>query len=238
MVRLGIGDPGKQKSKFGILALDVLPREVRVLGAKQLQLDYTVVEGAIDAMHQRLNFLRFIVELNNTGQHVVDSMRRYHPRVPLWPITTVGRALTSDEKIQGMQTMHKQGAAEYVKRLKDAGVLKFPLQSTPELEELKRQMEGFLPHVTEAGHMSYFTEGNQPDDLVMCLIMGCFVGQNFMEGDLAPMVLSQSADSNFWASVKSDNEKAYDNFAEKKLNQIKIPGFKITGVDINGEQMI
>jgi hypothetical protein len=235
IVRLGVGDPGKKKSKFGILVLDILPREVRVMGAKQLQMDYTVVEAEIEGMHKRFGFQRFVVEWNNVGQHVVDSFRRYHPTVPLWPVTTIGRVVTDQEKIQSKQTMHKQGAAEYVKRLKDAGILKFPEQSTPDLEELKRQMEGFLPHGTDAGHISYYTEGEQPDDLVMCLIMGCFVGQAFMEQDVLPTVMSMSNDSDYWAGLKTRAQEAFDKTARKKIDTLLQPGIEISNITTDGE---
>lgn len=235
MVKLGAGDPGKKKSKFGLLIIDVLPREVRVLGAKQMQMDYTAVEAEIDSLHKRFALHRFILELNNTGQHVIDSMKRYHPSVPVWPITTVGRALTNEDKIQGMQTMHKQGAAEYVKRLKDAGILKFPEQTTPDLEELKRQMEGFLPHITPAGHMSYYTDGEQADDLVMCLIMGCYVGQVFMDTDLTPLVMGQTSDADYWAGVKTRAQEAFDKMARRRVASLHAPGMEISDIKVDGE---
>lgn len=239
IIRLGAGDPGKQRSRFGIVIADVLQNEIRVRGAKEYgRFDYTVVEDDIDVLCRQLKLRRFSVELNNTGQHVVDSIKRYHPAVPLFTVNTVGKAVTDPDKIAEDRSMYKEGTAEWVARLKQTGVLKFPKETTPALEELKRQMENFLPHVTPTGHISYHTDGTMRDDLVMALLILCYTSQAFLDRNYQPTVLGGASDTDYWEKWKSSPQQIFEqNNLGARLRAMRdgSPGLEITEVRVNGE---
>jgi len=233
MIRLASGDPGKEKSRFAILIADVYPKEIQIRGAKEYRkFDYTLVEDDIARLHMEHKFRQFVVELNNTGKHVVDNMKRYHPHVQLWPVNTVGKPVTDPDKVREGHSMYKKGTAEYVKKLKDDGIIKFPRQSTPVLEELKRQMEGFLPYVTPTGSITYHSEGMQRDDLVMALLLLCFRAEVFMNSSQEPVVAGIGSDEDYWQSLKSDKDRllAKPRMQErmKSLQDLSITDVKIS----------
>lgn len=238
-VRLGFGDPGKQKSRYAVLVADILPTEIRIRGAKEWsRFNYTEVADDIAAMHGKHNFRRFGIELNNTGQHVQDYFVRFHPDFPLWPVNTVGRPVTDPDKIREGKSMYKQGTAEWVKQLKEDGVLKFPKDTTPALEELKRQMEGFLPHPTETGRISYHTEGMQRDDLVMCLLGLCYIATPFIKGSLRPVVVSGKEGEEYWAALKSKEQNVFEKVFRGRLDGMRaMPGWQITDVQVDGQSV-
>jgi len=57
------------------------------------------------------------------------------------------------------------------------------------MKELKRQISIFAEHRTESGQISYYAEGKEHDDLVMALMLACFVGRRFLRASPKRLVV-------------------------------------------------
>ena len=53
----------------------------------------------------------------------------------------------------------------------------FTSRSTPELDTLKEQLSNFAEHKTKTGTVSYYAEGNEHNDLVMALMLACWLAR-------------------------------------------------------------
>ncbi len=214
VIKLLSGDPGKMKSSFGCVYMNVMPNQLRVMGAKRFggktdstqstqKIDYTEIEAWFNQKHKELDLHYVPIETNNTGNHVLDDFHRFYPDVPVFPINTVGKA-NDPTKLASGHTMVKSDAALLTKKMKDAGILIFPEETTPELEELKRQMETFLPKVTPSGEVSYHAEGNNQDDLVMALIFDVHIGYRFLSSGQRIFLNARSVEKDNILKVLND----------------------------------
>jgi len=149
------------------------------MGAKRwLGRAYLDVEKEIANIHSNSPFDFYVVERNNTGEHVVEVLKK-HYRLPVLAVTT-GRELKTKEKIYSPKVMDKNEMVKYMIILIQEKKLKFPKTKTMELTELERQMSIFAEHKTEAGKFTYHAEGAEHDDLVMALMLACFIGRYYI----------------------------------------------------------
>lgn len=58
------------------------------------------------------------------------------------------------------------------------------------MEELKRQISIFASHKTEARHISYRAPGSEHDDMVMALMLACFIGKHYLESNIGKIKVS------------------------------------------------
>lgn len=224
--RLFALDAGKRRSHFGALYAQLMPHpvnEIRILGAKEYAFDYTIVEQDVLNLHAKHKFHEIIIERNNTGDHVIDSLRyMYRQRrtvgtLPIFELTTTGTLPKEPE--EHPELMHKTTTAEYVKELKDKGVIKTPKELTPALKRLEEQMGNFLPHYSQAGNRTYYADGEERDDLVMCMLFICHRARPYLGKNFQPKAASWGADNDYWASLKAEGK---DSRKERILSQPRI----------------
>jgi len=77
--------------------------------------------------------------------------------------------------------MDKNEMVKYMIILAGEGRVIYPANKSPEMKELQRQMSIFAEHKTESGKsFAYYAEGNEHDDLVMALMLACFVARYYI----------------------------------------------------------
>ena len=172
-------DPGKQRDSFAFVGTEIRDRSLYIITAKRwLGRAYIDVEKEINQSHKKNPYDKYVVERNNTGEHVVEILSRgYH--LPVWPVVT-GKELKSKDKIYSPKIMDKNEMVKYMIILGGEGRLIYPANKSDEMKELQRQMAIFAEHKTEAGKFTYFAEGNEHDDLVMALMLACFVARYYI----------------------------------------------------------
>lgn len=173
-------DPGKQRDSFAFVGTEIREKKIYVRGARRwLGRDYIDVERHIGmTVHQNTPFDYYVVERNSMGEHVVEVLKRQY-KLPVLPVTTQ-RETKDKKKIYSPRIMGKNEMVRYMLILIQEGRLVFPKTKNDEIRELERQMSIFAEHKTEAGQFSYHAEGDEHDDLVMALMLACFIGRFYI----------------------------------------------------------
>lgn len=163
-------DPGKQRDSFALVSVEEDGDKYLVKNAQRfLGRDYLEVEKTIAILHQKAKFNYIILELNNTGHHVLEVLRnQYH--LPVLAVTTT-KDVTDEEKKRSHQIMDKNEMVRLMMHWFQDGTIVFPRNTNQELDELKRQLSIFSEIKTESGRVSYRAEGSEHDDLVMALML-------------------------------------------------------------------
>ena len=162
-------DPGKQKDSFGVVAAKRENGIIYVLNAQRfLGMKYLEVEEHITNLYKNHQYDYVVLELNNTGHHVIEVLERNG--VPITPVTTIAN-IKDPKKKYDPQKMEKNEIVKQMMSLFQENKIVFPVRSNPELDELKRQLSIFSEIKTEAGNVSYRAEGQEHDDLVMALML-------------------------------------------------------------------
>lgn len=178
-------DPGKQKSQFGFVGIDVKDNKIYILGAKRWGREqYTVLEDYIaNEIHPKHRFNFYVVEINNVGIHVAEVLEQKH--LPIVAVNT-----SANLKKDNSKTMDKNAMVNWLLQFQQQGRLIWPNKTTPEVEELKRQWSLFEEHKTDAGRVSYHAPGEEYDDLTMALILACWLGRQYIDNDQTMVVAS------------------------------------------------
>jgi len=175
------GDPGKHMDAFGIVVIRVKSKYIEVIGAKQFKkFDYIDVENYFEEKYHELDPVHIVIELNNTGTHVVENLVRMNDIPVIVPVTT-STDLKDIKKIYSVKTMDKNSMVPWLKASIQNNVIRFPKKGSKDMEELKRQISIFASHKTEARHISYRAPGSEHDDMVMALMLACFIGKHYLE---------------------------------------------------------
>jgi len=163
-------DPGKQRDSFALVAVEEEGGKYLVKNAQRfLGRDYLEVEKSIAELHKIARFSYIILELNNTGHHVLEVLRnQYH--LPVLAVTTTAD-VKDEEKKRSHSIMDKNEMVRQMMHWFQDGTIIFPKNSNQELDELKRQLSIFSEIKTESGKVSYRAEGSEHDDLVMALML-------------------------------------------------------------------
>lgn len=179
-------DPGKQKSSFALVGVEVKDNKIFVKGAKSwLGKAYLKVENDIEKIQQKQKFSYLVVEQNNVGIHVVEVLRD-QKHLPIKAVTTSihVKEATTDK-------MDKNAMVQWLLLLQQEGRLIWPKKTTPEVDELKRQWSLFEEKKTETGKVSYSAPGEQHDDYVMALMLACHVAREYIDNDREMTVASK-----------------------------------------------
>ena len=178
MIRLLGLDPGKHYDSFGLVLVEVEPqrKEIRVMGAKEWRgKAYLQIENEIAEIYQRHHVDHIVIERNHTGEHIYEVLQK-QKHLPVFAITTSNNI--NPERIHSGKTMDKNATVQYLIQLIQEEKLIFPtIIKNPAVKELKRQMTVFAEHRTEAGHLAYYAQGNEHDDLVMALLLVCYIAR-------------------------------------------------------------
>ena len=173
-------DPGKQVDSFALCGVEVKEKKIFVLGAKRwLGRAYLEVEREIHLIDAKNPFDYYVVERNNTGEHVIEVLRSNYS-LPIVPVTTVSKG-TDEKRIFNPKLMDKIDMVRYMLIMFRDGRIVFPREPKGEVLELMRQLSIFSEKKTETGKVSYQAEGSEHDDLVMALMLACFMARNFVD---------------------------------------------------------
>ena len=175
-------DSGKKKDSFAFVGVEIKNNNIYVIGVKTwLGRNYIDVENLISEIHDTTPFNYYVVEINNTGEHVFEELK-YRHKIPNVIPTFTTRETKDQSKINTGRVMPKNQMVVWMSRMFQSNRIKFPKKSNKDIDELKRQISIFSEIITESGSASYRAEGNEHDDTVMALMLACFIGRNFIKG--------------------------------------------------------
>jgi len=171
-------DPGKMRDGFALAAIQTDRKNIYIVGAAEwLHKDYTDVEQEIYQIHKTIAkkpFDHIGVEVNNSGPQVFESLRNMG--LPVMAINTVGK-VTDPKKLRLGNSMVKNDMVHWLKRMIQDDKLFFPDIDSPGTLKLKHQLPQFSRKITEAGNLSYSAQGSEHDDLVMALLIACYIAR-------------------------------------------------------------
>tara|TARA_R110002012_G_scaffold64769_1_gene170210 strand:+ start:7384 stop:8052 length:669 start_codon:yes stop_codon:yes gene_type:complete len=174
-------DSGKQRDSFAFVGIEVKNNNVYVKGVKTwLGRKYIEVENLIKEIHVTKPFDFYVVEINNTGEHVFEELK-YRHKIPNVIPTFTSANVKDQSKINSGRVMPKNQMVLWLARMFQQNRIKFPVKSNKNIEELKRQIAIFSEHISEAGNVSYRAEGTEHDDTVMALMLACFIGRAYVK---------------------------------------------------------
>ena len=174
-------DSGKMRDSFAFVGIEIKNNNIHVLGVKTwLGRKYIEVENLISKIHDEKPFNYYVVEINNTGEHVFEELK-YRHHIPNVIPTFTTRETKDQSKINTGRVMPKNQMVWFMARMFQQNRIKFPKTTNKDVEELKRQIAIFSEHITEAGNVSYRAEGTEHDDTVMALMLACFIGRSFIK---------------------------------------------------------
>ena len=182
LFRIAALDPGKLRDSAGLVSLVINPPENEIFvefARRWLRRDYLSVEADIARMYKKAKWLTIYAERNNIGEHVIEVLQQRYS-LPVQPVTTAGR-ITDPEKMKKTKTMSKPEMVTWYLKAKQAHMVKFPQNSkNPDIMELERQISIFAEKITDAGTVTYGAPGQEHDDLVMALLIGCFAARHWL----------------------------------------------------------
>ena len=174
-------DSGKQRDSFAFVGIEIKNDNIYVLGVKTwIQRKYIEVENLIANIHNNKKFDFYVVEVNNTGEHVYEELKYRHKIPNVIPVFTTAN-VKDQMKIARGKVMPKNQMVLYMARMFQNNRIKFPSKTNDHIEELKRQISNFSEHITEAGNASYYAEGTEHDDTVMALMLAIFIGRHYIK---------------------------------------------------------
>ena len=176
-------DSGKQRDSFAFVGTEIKNDDIYVLGVKTwLGRKYIEVENLIANIHDTQPFDYYVVEVNNTGEHVYEELKYRHKIPNVIPVFTTAN-VKDQIKIATGKSMPKNQMVLYMARMFQNNRIKFPNKTNKHIEELKRQISNFAEHITEAGNASYYAEGTEHDDTVMALMLAIFIGRHHIKNN-------------------------------------------------------
>ena len=190
MIRIAGLDSGKQKDQSCLVSIQVNPilKEVFVEACKfwPRRTEYEKIEADIARIHITRQWRSIMVEVNNVGEHVYETLlRRYG--LPVRPVTTIAKLSGDRVKKTTAQrlrrSMPKNEMVLLFLKLKKLHKVKFPKTPSKDMQQLITQLTAFSETKTKAGHVSYGGAGSSHDDGVMSLLMALFEAKPLLEQD-------------------------------------------------------
>lgn len=166
------GDPAKSHDFFGIVILERKGKIVRLMGTKELKMDYHIVANYIAAKHRKHEFRKIFMDETGVGAAFVDMLKGRH-------LPVEGFKLTNPKKIEIVET---------VIRLGDEGRLKIPRHGA---EEIKRQLQEQERDRTLTGMVRLLHPQNSFDDLFWAFCIGVYGIHRLMKTSGAVIFVSK-----------------------------------------------
>lgn len=215
----------KLRTKFGMVGIEIdsQKRIAYVRLAKEWSRDEmnSIPAAARDVFNKVQWHLTFADQL--IGQHLIRSLEK-KLGFQVQAITTQ-KNLKDPENIELLKVMDITEMTQLTLSLKQDHLIQFPPKPTEDMSHLISQMEMFTEYVTEAGTVSYYAPGEEPDHLTRALMICCFVGRTLLQhGYLDPIFLQgskqdETADESFnkyFADVLDDD---YGGLSRSELNR-------------------
>lgn len=214
ILRILASDPGKQKSRFGVGLLELHGQDIWIKAAAQFgKKKYRVMEQYMATIHKNNPVTHVVVEKNNVGIHVIESLKDEH-HLPVFAITTTNK-VTDQKKLLSARSMPKIEHAEWLEKFIENGHLKYPIHDTPGHRALRTQVSKVTKKITQAGTITYSTDGNEPDDMWMMLMVGTWVIRKLFLGGHAGIIASAKYTTAI--EQKSKKEEAIDKIVSKVM---------------------
>ena len=178
-MRIAGADPAKLRDAFGFVVIDIEDDVIKVVAAKAWhRQEYIKVEKEIKDIVEKLQIKTVFLEINNTGTHVAEMLRKY--KVPLYPITTVSK-ITDPKKVQKGLVMGKSDIVGFTIKLLQDKKLVFPVHpKSTAMKELLNQFIQFQESITPSGVPSYSAPAGAHDDLVMSLLLAIHGSRKYL----------------------------------------------------------
>jgi hypothetical protein len=188
-VRVLIADPGGAHDGFfaTLLQADRNKRKIYVLAGQEWkfvdgQIDYPVIEQQLAHIHNESNIDFLVVEKNNTGLHVIQSLvKNYH--ISVFGITTSNN-IKNRKIIQKGETMDKNEQVGWINQERTRGNILKPNIVSTGVQKIFSQLDSFVKKKTPSGKITYSSQGNQPDDAAMTILLGTFFIRRKIFGDV------------------------------------------------------
>lgn len=104
---------------------------------------------------------------------------------------TTQKNLKDPEDIEKIKVMDMTEMPQFLLTLKQAHKLQFPPNPTDTMKKLMSQVEMFTEHTTESGTMSYYSPGDELDNLTRALMICCFAGRHHLQHGVMPMIIQR-----------------------------------------------
>lgn len=187
--RVGSVDPGGQLNAFAFVLtqVDLANKVIYVLGAHQWhfsdgQIDYPTVEANLAKIHSSHHLSYFACESNNTGLHVMQTMKKQYG-IPTFGITTANR-IKSKKIIAKGETMDKVEHVAWVNSMRLQKKILFPKQKTPGLMVLDAQLDSFVKDLPKGRKVVTYHAEEGDDDSVMAFLINTFFIRRKLFGDM------------------------------------------------------
>ncbi len=178
MVKILGLDPGKMRDSFAAVGIEPIKDEVHIRLAKRWKgRDYTSVVNTVIGINLRQHFDHIVLEINNTGMVVQELFSAKGVRTI--PVTTTTELKDIKKKVS-IKLMDKNEMVRWFIRMKTDHKIKFHGIEDEDIKELMRQVQIFAEHRTDTGHFRYMAPGDEHDDMVMALLIGCHVARYYL----------------------------------------------------------
>lgn len=206
MVRIAGLDPGMQKDSFALVIIETENNRIKVKAAYSwLGKSYLEVERKIAELHKTNPCDYYIVEQNNVGIHVIQSLRHNHDIPNIIPVTTAKDIKEPDKR---PNTMDKNEMTRWILTQIEKGELVFPSLSTSKyISELKRQLSIFEEQRTSTGSVRYSAPSGEHDDLVMAMMLACWWAQKNMESAFVMINPHRISDNDKFRALNEENDQ-------------------------------
>ncbi len=216
-------DSGKQRDSFAFVGIEIKNDSIYVLGVKTwIGRKYIEVEELIAEIHEKKPFNFYVVEINNTGEHVYEELK-YRHRIPNVLPTFTTAQVKDQSKINTGRVMPKNQMVIWMARMFQQNRIKFPTKTNKHIEELKRQISIFSEHITEAGNVSYRAEGTEHDDTVMALMLACFIGRAYIKAEDGFFQQQTIKSKKFTTEPEDIYGTAIPNYATSLGREVRMP---------------
>ena len=216
-------DSGKQRDSFAFVGIEIKNDSIYVLGVKTwIGRKYIEVEELIAEIHEKKPFNFYVVEINNTGEHVYEELK-YRHRIPNVLPTFTTAQVKDQSKINTGRVMPKNQMVIWMARMFQQNRIKFPTKTNKHIEELKRQISIFSEHITEAGNVSYRAEGTEHDDTVMALMLACFIGRAYIKAEDGFFQQQTIMSKKFTTEPEDIYGTAIPNYATSLGREVRMP---------------
>lgn len=166
-------DPGRTKDPFAIvlIAVDIDAKTITIKGARQfVNQKFQDVELEISKIVKKLNIDYIAVETNFNAE-TAENLRFSH-NLPVRYVYT-----TKNLREEKPGTMDKNAMTLWLIRVHQDGILKWSELSNDYMKELYRQWTMFGEYHKDR----YEAPPGDHDDMLMALMLACFIGKQILE---------------------------------------------------------